>query len=102
MEAFQKRLINLLKEARNSITNKEEKEAITNKEKKEAIANKEEKEDITNKEEKAASPNKELYERLKIEKRDLREEDIESPWHRAADAEQRSDKVILMYSFSYK
>ena len=45
------------------------------------------------------NPNKELYEWLKIEKTDFREKDIESPWVRAVEAEQRSDEVILMYSF---
>lgn len=51
---------------------------------------------IENVNSKEANANEELYEWIKKEKEDLREKDIESPWVRDHQDEQRSEEVILM------
>ena len=42
-----------------------------------------------------ASPNTELYEKLKIDKKELREKDIEGPWSRVVEAGEGSDEVMI-------
>jgi len=66
LETFQDRLITLLGAARRNITDKAE-----------------------------ANPNNELYEQLKTGKEELRKNDIENPWIRPVEAEQRSEEVML-------